>query len=800
VAQARNVHLFTILGAAGIGKSRLAEEFASLTAGEASVVAGRCVPYGEGITFWPLREIVGQLAAAEPLSQILADEDEAELIADRITEAIGLSEASSGLEEIFWAFRTLLETVARDRPLAVVFEDVHWAEPTLLDFIEYLGQRGRDASILLLCLARPELLEERPAWGGGRRNASSLFLEPLSDAESEQLIETLAAGLSETTRVQVQQAAEGNPLFLEQLLAMLAEGTAPAGAVPIPPTIQAVLAARLDRLGPGQRAVIERAAIVGKEFWEGAVTDLLPDDARPFASRHLEALVDKELLSPARSLLPGQKALRFQHVLIQQATYGAIPKHRRAVLHDRVAGWLEQTVGEGTAEYAETAGYHLEQTCRYRAELAPVTGEDRELARRAADLLASASQRAFRRGDMPASANLLGRAVSLFSADDPARLELLPDLSYALFEVGELERANTVLAEAIERGRACGDRGVEWNATVKRGNVRMYTDPEGMDPENLIHDATTAIEVLDDLGDELGLARAWSLLAESAWPGGKMVEAAKAAERAAEYARRAGSRREEAWALGAHSMALLYGPTPAWQGLRRIEGLLSKAAGDVVLEANLARGLAGFLAMSGRFEEARTHIAQSCERLYELGLKWQVGIQELLGGYVELLAEDPAAAERHMRTAKDSFVEIGDRWFLSTVDADLPRPVYQQGRYDEARSLVAAIDEVPAPADSEWQIKRRGIRARLLAREGEIENAERLAREAVATAAATELLWFHADALIDLAEVLKLAGRREKAARAAGDALALYERKGNVASAGSARGLLAALGDAPPRQ
>ena len=793
VARQGSVHLFTILGVAGIGKSRLAQEFASGVAEVATVLAGRCVPYGEGITFWPLREILGRLTATDPLSRLLAGEEKEELIADRVTEAIGLTEAASSLEEIFWAFRKLFEAVARERPLVLLFEDVHWAEPTLLDFIEYLGERAHGASVLVLCLARPELLEERPAWGGGKRNASSLLLERLSDAECGLLIDTLAKGLPKGTRAQVLDTAEGNPLFLEQILAMLAEGGAPAGEVPIPPTIQAVLASRLDRLGPGQRAAIERASVVGKEFWEGAVADLLPVEARPFALRHLEALVDKEFLRPARSLLPGQEAFRFQHVLIQQATYGAIPKHLRATLHERVAAWLEESVGEGTPEYAEIAGYHLEQTYRYRAELGPITDDDRDIARRAAGLLASASQRAFRRGDMPASVNLLGRAVSLLSADDPDRLELLPDLSYALFEVGELERANTVLAEAIERGRACGDRGVEWNATVKRGNVMMYTDPGGMDPESLVHDATTAIDVLDELGDDLGLARAWSLLAESTWPDGKMVEAAEAAERAAHHARRAGSRREQAWALGAHSMALLYGPTPAGEGIGRIEQLLRMAAGDVVLEANLARGLAGFLAMSGRFEEGRAQIAQSCERLYDLGLKWQVGIQELLGGYVELLAENPAAAERHMRTAKESFVAIGDRWFLSTVAVDLPRAVYAQGRYDEVQSLVGAIDEVPVPADREWQIKRRGIRARLLARDGQVEKAEGLSREAVAIAAETDLLWFHGDSLIEFAEVLKLADRPAEAAHAARDALALYERKGNVASAATTRRFLRQL-------
>jgi DNA-binding SARP family transcriptional activator len=783
----RGMHLLTILGAAGIGKTRLAEEFASEVAGDATVLAGRCVPYGEGITFWPLREIVGRLTAEDPLTQLLAGEADAGPVADRVTEAIGHAEASSSLEEIFWAFRRLLETVAAERPLVLMFEDVHWAEPTLLELVEYLAERGRDAPILLLCLARPELLEERPAWGDGKDNASTLFLEPLSDAESEQLIDTLAAGLPEATRARVEETAEGNPLFLEQILAMLAEGRMPEGEVPIPPTIQAVLAARLDRLGPGERAVIECAAVVGKEFQEPAVADLIPDDARPFAPRHLEVLAGKELLHPVRSLLPGQEALRFRHVLIQQATYRAIPKHLRAALHERVAAWLEQSLGKASAEYAETAGYHLEQTYRYRAELGPVGDKDRELARRAAELLASAGGRAFGRGDMPAAVNLLERSRSLLPTDDRARLELLPDLGFAMFEVGKLDRADSVLTEAIELGRAGGNQAVEWNATVKRAHARMYTDPERMDPERLLHDASAAADVLGQLGDDLGLARAWSLVCEVHWPAGRMDEAAKAAHRAAEHARRAGSPRDESWGFGAHAFALLHGPVPAAEAADRTQQLLGEAQGNLVLEANLAGFLAAHEAMGGRFEDAREHIAESCERLNDLGLKWQVGVQELLSGHIELFARDPAAAERHMRAARDSFIAIGDRWFLATVSVDLPRPVFEQGRYDEARSLVEAIDQVPAPADREWQLKRRCIRARLLAREGRTDIAEGIAREGVAIAAETDQLWFHADALIDLAEVLLMADRRDEAAGAADEALRLYERKGILPSAARAR-------------
>jgi predicted ATPase len=317
---------------------------------DVTFVAGRCVPYGEGITFWPLREIVAGLTAAAPLAELLAAEEQGELIADRIGEAVGLAGTPSSSEEIFLAFRRLFEAVARERPLVVLFEDLHWAEPTFLDLVEYLAERLREAPVLLLCLARPELLEERPAWGGGKRNASSLFLERLSEAECERLIDNLSAELPDPTRARALEAADGNPLFLEQILIMLDEGEIAAGEVPIPPTIEAVLAARLDRLGPGERAVIERAAVVGKEFRGAAVFELLPDDARPFAAPHLETLVRKDLVEPEVTHGPSSDAFRFRHVLIQRAAYRTIPKRLRSELHERVAAWLEADAGEEGAE------------------------------------------------------------------------------------------------------------------------------------------------------------------------------------------------------------------------------------------------------------------------------------------------------------------------------------------------------------------------------------------------------------------------------------------------------------------
>ena len=269
----RACHLFTVLGAAGVGKSRLVSEFLDGLGERATVVHGRCLPYGEGITFWPLREIVRTLYGDDFPSTIrarLAGDENAELIAERLGAALGHVESIGPTDETFWAVRKLFERQAREQPLVVVFDDFQWAAPAFLDLVEHIADWSRDAPILLVCLARPELLDGRPRWSGGKFNATSVLLEPLNEAESGELLANLIgrAQLADEVRARVMTAAEGNPLFVEEMFAMLIdEGLltrsngdwVPTGdleAVTVPPTIQALLSARLDRLGPIERAVM----------------------------------------------------------------------------------------------------------------------------------------------------------------------------------------------------------------------------------------------------------------------------------------------------------------------------------------------------------------------------------------------------------------------------------------------------------------------------------------------------------------------------------------------------------------
>jgi len=422
-----------------------------------------------------------------------------------------------------------------------VLEDLHWAEPRLLDLVEYLVDSAVDAPILFLCLTRPELAEDRPTWAGGKPNASTIRLEPLAEHEADELLTTLAheAGLPAQARARAAQVAEGNPLFLEQAVSMLAEGGPATGDLQLPPTIEALLTMRLERLEPGERIVLECAAVVGKEFTPDLLLELLPDEERSALDRRLEALVRKQFVRPEPAD-GGEGAFQFRHVLVQNASYRSLTKDLRASLHELVAGRLEKQAAGRLAEVEEIVGYHLEQAFRARAALGLVDEEAPALARKASERLASAGDRAHRRGDAAAAVNLLERAASLLPDDDPARLELLTDLSRALYDAGDFQRADAVLAEPIERASAAGDQRIEWNAILLRSFLQTFTAPESMDLEALAQEAKRAISLFEELGDHLGLARAWQVVMSVEWTLGRMTAAHEAAKQGAEHARQAG--------------------------------------------------------------------------------------------------------------------------------------------------------------------------------------------------------------------------------------------------------------------
>ena len=399
-----------------------------------------------------------------------------------------LEAGASSPEELFFATRRLFESVAREQPLVVVFDDVHWAEPTLLDLIDHISDLSRDAPILLVCLARPELLDARPAWGGGKMNATSVLLEPLAGPDTELLLSNLLGEteLAEEARARILEAAEGNPLFIEEMLEMLIDdgllerrngswvATQDLTDLDVPPTIHVLLAARLDRLSGEERSVVERAAVEGKLFHRGAVAELSSDRARPQVTAHLLSLVRKELVRPDEPDFADEDAFRFRHLLIRDTAYESLPKAERAELHRLFADWLERKVQSEPHQYEEIIGYHLERAYRYEAELGTI---DPDLGRRAAVHLADAGQRANDRRDTPAAVSLLERALSLLPEGDPKRCDFLTRLGSALFETGDLSRSEALLSEAISGAQDSGDRRGEALARLHYGQVKGQTDP-----------------------------------------------------------------------------------------------------------------------------------------------------------------------------------------------------------------------------------------------------------------------------------------------------------------------------------
>ena len=371
-------------GSPGVGKSRLTREFLERSPGRHRrrprpvpllrrrhhVLAGR----GDAHRRRRGRRRGRPAEIRSKIEALLRDTNDAAIASDRLAEFLGLAGATASPEETHWAIRKLFEALAADRPLVAVFDDIHWAEPGLLDLIEHIAEWTRDAPILLVCPARPDLQDARPGWGG-QATATTLHLEPLSEDESTQLIVGLLGRSDAPAAVtaRVTEAAEGNPLFVEQMVAMLiddglirpeADGwvvTGDLSNLTVPPTIAGLLQARLDRLTPEEQRVIERGSVEGRVFHWGSVTELSSDLAPGDVGRHLMALHRRDLIGPEQALFGGSEAFRFRHALIRDAAYERIPKRTRSELHEGHARWLERIAGERLPEFEEVLAYHLEQ-------------------------------------------------------------------------------------------------------------------------------------------------------------------------------------------------------------------------------------------------------------------------------------------------------------------------------------------------------------------------------------------------------------------------------------------------------
>ena len=669
--------------------------------------------------------------------------------------------------------RRLLEQAASDQPLVMVVDDVHWAEPTLLDLLEYLVAFSSGHPILLVCLTRAELLDARPAWTTPQANQSLLQLEPLLEPEARQLVENAAPGeLGTHAAARIVETAEGNPLFLEQLVAVKAEG----GEAALPSTIQSVLAARIDHLEPGERSLLEHASVQGRSFYVGAVEASLPERDRPGTAKRLVSLVHRQLVRAERSELPGQDAFRFTHVLIRDAVYQGMPKAQRAELHEHLAAWLEASPGAQD----ETIGHHLAEAHRQLAELGHTGEHESALASAGAQRLANAADAALLRGDARAGARLLDRAQSLLAPDADVRVALLPQLGAALLEAGELDRAERVLSEAVEHAGA--DQQLRSRALVERQLVCLQAGTGGS-PDEVAQIVDSALRELQ--GDERGKCRALCLKALQAFVEGRAAAADEAWQRAAEHARRAGDEAALFEILGWRASEALFGPTPVPAAIARCRQICDQVQGSPVALARTFRPTAALHAMAGDFDEADRLIRAADKILGELGgLESAVAQQEAM---VDMLAGRPEAAEARLRTGYEKLEEMGEKALLADTAAMLGRALYVQDRHEEASEFCQVSKEAAADEDLSARVSWRGLRARLVADHGSREEAEAHATEAVRLAERTDFLTLHAEALVDLSEVLVRGKRSSEADAARQTALELYRRKGDLVSLERAR-------------
>ncbi len=811
----RTCKVVTVVGAAGVGKSRLTTEFLTSIGMAAMIATGRCLPYGEGITFWPLAEVLREAAGVDErdtaddvrarISGLVAPGDDAELVRDRLSGVLGLG-ATPGIQETFWAVRRLLEQLGEQR-LVIVFDDIQWAEPTFLDLLDYLAIFIQDTPILIVCLARPELLDLRPGWMTSNPHSRLVSLGALTDLESDGLITNLVGGadVPRSARARIAEVAEGNPLFVEETLRMLvddgllepADGswtvTADLSEISIPTTIHTLLTARLDRLPQTERAVLERASVVGRVFWWSALDALCSEPLRSELTQALQSLVRKELIRPDRTELRRDDAFRFAHILVRDAAYFGIPKATRADLHERLVDWFEAKEGEWAGDFESILGYHLEEAHRALLDLAPANERANALGRRAAALLTTAGRQAFARGDMPAAVNLLPRAVALLPAADSLRLDCLPSLAFALLETGDFTRLEQVAADTSDAAAASGEPRAEAHAVLLGLWIRLFTNPEGW-AEDAMNEATRGISVFEQLGDEQGLSKSWSLLGLVHLYTTQFRLSEEAWERSSVHAHRAGNHREELESLSWVPICVWAGPTPAEEALERCRTVIERARGDkkvvstaLFVQAELQAGL-------GNFDEALELIARSKALLEELALTvWIAGPLTQFAGWIDLWRGDPAAAERQLRWGHDELSEIKEMAWLPTVDGILAEAVHAQGRHDEAHELTAAIEGSAGSEDVYSQVLWRGVRAKVLARRGNLADAESLARESVRLVENTDFLHGRWYALMTLAEVLQLAGRTEAALPVVADAIRVAEEKGHAVRAKLARDLVARL-------
>ncbi|HEY7208552.1 MAG TPA: AAA family ATPase [Gaiellaceae bacterium] len=751
--------LFTIYGDPGVGKSRLAREFVAGVEG-ATVLSGRCLPYGEGVTYWPLAEMVKASAGisdddpAEKAHEKLVACCEDEAVADLLGLAAGVLEAVEGersQEEIAWAARAWSERLAEAQPLVLLFEDIHWAEEPLLDLIEHLAAWVKGAPLMLLCLARPELLDVRPSWGGGRVRATAIELEPLPPDESMELVMALLASREVVVNVPgVLAKSEGNPLFVEETIRMLVEQDGRGTEQRIPDTLQALIAARIDRLPTAQRTVLQRASVVGRVFWGGAIASLTPELDDPALA--LDELLQRDLLvRETRSTITGEDAYKFKHVLIREVAYGGLSKSARADHHARFADWLHERAGE---ELVEIRSFHLDQAARLLAELdgsAPP-----ELAESAAVALTKAGGRALSREAFRTARKLLLRAVELAPTLDRRYLA-----ARAAWRLGDLTAVAVEMEEVRSTAAEIGEPVVHGRALSALAEVALFQRADAVEARRL---AERALEVLDGQSPEARYEALWMRSQVAGWLGDsddfqRWAKQALEATRAAE--------RKDLEALVTHMLAVSY---LARLDLEEAEPLVDRAlelaesSGTVVGRAAAASTLAQLETARGRLPEAEAAFCRASELYAETGNAIREATVNIRLGKLLVLRGDVERAEKLLRDSVRVLKGLNDRSQLCEAQRTLAQVLVQRGRLGEAERLALEARETVGSEDRVSLSTTKLALGVVRAAQGRDEEAEDLMREAVDGLDLFQLYAPELEALCILGDFLRSRGREDEVA------------------------------------
>ncbi len=754
-------HLVTVLGVAGVGKSRLAQELIANIGEAATTLRGRCLHYGDGITFWPIVEALGPLGEA------------AESVLDHVSRG-----GAATPEELFWEVRRLLESLATTRPLILHIDDFQWTEPMMIDLLDHVVSLSHGAPLLVLCTARPELLEDNPGWSAERPNATTIGLEPLANADCEHLLDELGDELDERARERLITTSEGNPLFLQEMVVLAREG----GAVEVPPTIQALLAARVERLNADERELLARGAIEGLVFHRSAV-EALTSGSRADVDSGLAGLVRKDLIRPHAANVHGGEAFRFRHLLIRDAAYERLPKATRAELHARYANWLEGSAVE-FAEVDEIAGWHLEQAVRQERDVHREV--ESTLPARAAEHLYAAGRRAGDRSDVGAARNLLERALLLAHPGGQLHTQVAVTLAERLIETGDLGHADELLSSVEVDGDELGP------GALTRLEWMVFSQPA--DAQAMIESRLPAmLDRLAGSGDDRGQARAHWVWFWAQWTASQATLAGEQARLSAEHARRAGDVGMWSRALGWYVATLIYGPRSAPEIASELEAIDRQDPGRY-LSACADLGRAEVHRLEWRLEQGRRLAERAFEAFIELGMPAMAAVSDQSLATIELSGGCPEAAIEALGRSEPILAEAGERGIRSTTQAMLARAHERRGAVVDAQAAIALAEDLSGPADLLNFAYTHGVRAALALTGGELDEAERWARSAVERASETDFVVLEAEARLGLARAL--AARRDAPAASieAHHALDLFASKGDRPGGNQASALLDELG------